>query len=147
MRITKKLAGTVAVSAVVALGAGTAFAYWTTGGSGDGTAAVGTTTNFTIAGDITDALVLDAVESFDITVTNPATFPQRLSGLSWDFQPTNAGCNKAWFDVTPATVTAQDIAGGASVTFSGASLKLRNEAATNQDACKNSAIELTFTSN
>ncbi|GAA0615735.1 hypothetical protein GCM10009547_17120 [Sporichthya brevicatena] len=143
MRITKKLAGAVAVSAVVALGAGTAFAYWTSSGTGAGTGSVGTNVAFQVAGDLTTPLVLDAEQSWTVTVTNPASFAQTLSTLTVDFEPSDADCNKAWFTLTQPTVSPIDIAAGASQGYT-AKLVLNNEAV-NQDACKNNSIDFTYT--
>lgn len=147
MRITKKkIAGAVAVSAVVALGAGSAYAFWTTDGSGSGSAAVGTSETLAISGDIADDLLLDIEESFTITATNNATFAQTLTALTFDFTPSNPGCLKTWFTATQPTVTPVDIAGnGGTATFT-ASLELNNVANVNQDDCKNNTIALSYTS-
>ena len=146
MRITKKkIVGAVAVSAVVALGAGSAYAFWTTMGSGTGTAAVGTDEGLTISGNITDALLLDIPEQFTITATNNATFAQTLSTLTFDFTPSNAGCLKSWFTATQPVVAPIDIAAnGGTATFT-ATLELNNEAV-NQDACKSNTIALSYVS-
>ena len=146
MRINKKIAGVVAVTSVVALGAGSAYAFWTTSGSGSGTAAIGTDSPLVISGNISDALLLDIPESFSITATNNATFAQTLSTLTFDFTPSNAGCLKSWFSVTQPTVAPVDIAAnGGTAVFTGAALELNNVAA-NQDVCKASGIALSYTS-
>ena len=149
MRITKKkIAATVAISAVVALGAGSAMAFWTTSGTGTGDAAVGTDAGFTISGDVTGDLLLDVERAFDITVTNSASFPQRLTTLTFDIDATSlaAGCNKAWFSLVQPTVVAGDIAASDSQVYSGASITLDNDPLVNQDACKTDGITLTYTS-
>lgn len=147
MRITKKkIVGAVAVSAVVALGAGSAYAFWTTDGSGTGSASVGDSETLAISGDIADALLLDIEESFTITATNNATFAQTLSTLTFDFTPSNTNCLKSWFTATQPTVSPIDIAAnGGTATFT-AALELNNVANVNQDACKDNTIALSYTS-
>lgn len=149
MRITKKkIVGAVAVSAVVALGAGSAYAFWTTSGTGSGTAAVGKDAGFTISGDVTPALLLDVEQTFNITVTNAATFPQHLTNLGFTINATNAGCDESWFVLTQPTVPAGgvDIAANGGTAVYAAAIQLDNLASTNQDACKNSPIEISYTS-
>lgn len=149
MRITKKkIVGAVAVSAVVALGAGSAYAFWTTSGSGTGTATVGTNVEFTIAGDVTDELLLDVTRSFDITVSNPAAFPQHLETLTFDIDATSlaAGCDRDWFTLVQPTVVAGDIAANGSQVYTGASITLDNDPLVNQDDCKTDSITLEYTS-
>ena len=108
MRITKKKAlATVAVASVVALGAGSAYAFWTTAGTGSGSASVGTDAGFSIAGDITPALLLDQARPFNITVTNNASFAQHLSALTFDFTPSNSNCLKSWFTLVQPTIPGQ----------------------------------------
>lgn len=146
MRITKKkIVGAVAVSAVVALGAGSAYAFWTTMGSGAGTAAVGTDQGLTISGNITDAMLLDIEEQFTITATNSAPFNQTLSTLTFDFEPSNPSCLKSWFTMTQPTVVPVDIAANGGTADFTAALELNN-VAINQDACKSNTITLSYVS-
>jgi hypothetical protein len=149
MRITKKkIVGAVAVSAVVALGAGSAYAFWTTTGTGSGTAAVGTDEGFTISGDIAPELLLDVEQTFDITVTNDATFPQHLTNLGFTINATNVGCDESWFILTQPTVPVGgvDVAANGGTAIYGAAIQLDNLTSTNQDACKDSPIEITYQS-
>jgi hypothetical protein len=66
----------VLATALVVVAGGAAFAYWTSGGSGDGTAATGTTVGITV------------VQTSTPTDLRPAGAPQSLNGT---FLNTNSG--------------------------------------------------------
>jgi hypothetical protein len=81
-------------------------------------------------------------------VTNSATFAQHLSGLTFDFTPSNANCLKAWFTAVQPTIPAGgvEVAPNGGTQVFGASLTLNNLTTTNQDACKNNTIAISYTS-
>lgn len=76
----KKVAAVVATTAVIALGAGTALAFWTGTGSGSGTASVTTDANMTIASTMVTGLFPGATKPVIVTVQNPNAFPTLLPG-------------------------------------------------------------------
>jgi hypothetical protein len=83
MQITKKkIAAVVATTTVVALGAGTAFAYWSTTGRGDGAAAAGTDFGMQVAqANVSPTSALNNLHPgesafIDYSITNTATFNQ-----------------------------------------------------------------------
>jgi hypothetical protein len=101
-------------------GAGIAFAYWTSTGTGDGTADTGATVAFTITAEAPVGTITPggAGQTVDFTVTNPGPGIQYLStvtatladaaGVAW-VPP--AGCLIADYAVTMTTpVTAGNIA-------------------------------------
>jgi hypothetical protein len=82
MRFSKKqLAATAAASALLVAGGGLALAYWTSTGTGQGSASVGTSSNFTVTeGDIAGGPLTPGgpTELIPFTVTNTDTGYQEL---------------------------------------------------------------------
>jgi hypothetical protein len=151
-RFTKRtwlLIGIVAIAGVMA--AVGAYAYWTTTGTGTGSAAVGTSAGITVN------------QTSVITGLYPGALPQTLSG---NFTNTNPG--PAWVNSVSATVTATSnepacdpadfvIGGSAPVnanvpsgtnvgSWTGLTVSMSNTGS-NQNACKNESITISYTSN
>jgi hypothetical protein len=153
----------VAGAAVLATG-GTAFAYFTAGGSGTGSASVGSATNFTITqtGTSDGPLFPGGSENLTFTVTNPSTNTQSedLSSVSANV-PTDSGgnvlttnntsaggCLASWFTATIPSPPSADtsLAPGASVTVT-VNLAMTN-ATSSQDKCQGiSGPNVTLTAN
>lgn len=153
MRITKKKAAAViAISTVAMAGAGGAFAYWTTGGTGSGSAEAGENANFTIAQTNTvDGLVLNVAKTVNFTVTNPATFPQYLTGVDVTVVPFSAqadvnkpACTAGDFSISNIAISAGEIVANNGTRTGTASVTLVNKPAANQDNCKLAPIALSF---
>jgi len=143
------------VGAVVIGGGGAAFAYWTAGGSGTGTAATGTN------------VAITAVQTSTVSAMGPGDAAQTLSG---NFNNTNSGpvyvasvtasiasvvkatsaplgtCDATDYTLATATMTvaAEVAAGTAKGAWTGATLKFNNKTATNQDACKGATVNLAY---
>jgi hypothetical protein len=144
---------TFVLGAVLVLsGAGVAFAYWTSTGTGDGSAETGTSVAFTIAADPAVGTIAPggAGQTVDFTVTNPGPGALSLSnvavtmasatGVAW-VPP--VGCDIA--DYT-ASVTTQPIDGEIPVgegVDGQVTVTLANTA-TNQDACQGQTVPLYF---
>ena len=154
MPITRRrplIAGVVLAVAI----AGAAFAYWTAGGSGTGTASV----------DATQALT--ANQTYVVQPMYPGDSPQTLSG---DFDNPNAGpiyvstvtasidsvqkaagapagtCDATDFTLANATMTvnAQVPSGNGVGSWSGATINFNNKANADQNACKNATVNLAY---
>lgn len=147
--------GTVFVL-VVACGA---YAYWTNGGSGGGTAATGTTAAITVvqtstpvglapggtpaslAGNFnntnTSAVFVSSVSATIASVTRTA------EAIAAALPCTPADYQLAGF---PVAVNAQVPSGSAQGSWTGGTIALINSG-TNQDGCKNATVALTYTSN
>jgi hypothetical protein len=145
----------VAAGAVLLIAAGGAYAYWTQGGSGTGSGANGTTVGITVN------------QTSTVTGMYPGGPAQALSG---NFNNTNSGpvrvatvtaalvsvtgsvgtpaCTIADYQLnTPVATVNAEIASGSGVgAWSGPTVQLLNSA-TNQDACKNATVNLSYTSN
>jgi hypothetical protein len=160
----KRIVIAAATGTLVLATAGTAFAYFTAGGSGTGNGSVGSATNFTIAqtGSTGGPLFPGGAEDLTFTVTNPSTNTQSqdLSSLSANIPTDSAGnvlttnntsaggCQASWFDATiPNPPTADtSIAPGDSVTVT-VHLTMTNET-TSQDSCQGiSGPQVTLTAN
>jgi len=154
MRNKKKII--LAAAAVVVIGAGSAFAYWSTTGSGTGS---GTTSagasNLTIVQTSTIANMYpgDAPQTISGTVTNGAANSAYVNTVTASIASVTqaAGavgtCDSTDYTLaTPTMTVASDIAAGASKPFTGATLQFNNKAS-NQDGCKGATVNLAFSSN
>ncbi len=154
-KITKKKKITLLVTALVVLFGGAAYAYWTAGGTGTGTAATGTNVPITV------------VQTSTVSAMAPGDSAQALSG---NFNNSNSGpvyvatvtasissvdkavgapagtCAASDYTLAGATMTvnAEVPAGLAQGSWSGATIKFNNKAATNQDACKGATVNLAY---
>jgi hypothetical protein len=152
---TLVLIGVLAVAAFAAFGA---YAYWTTSGSGAGTAATGTDAGVSVSqlGSVSNLVPGGPDQSIDFRISNGATFNQYITsvtvavaeanGATWDDV---AGCSAADFAVTQPTWTPADLSPGDHDyvgVASGAQIHMVN-AASNQDACKSVTVPLWFSAN
>ncbi len=143
------------VAAFVLLMGGAAFAYWTAGGAGTGTASTGSNSPITV------------VQTSTVAAMGPGDSAQTLSG---NFTNTNSGpvyvgtvtasiasvdkatgapagtCAAADYTLANAamTVNAEVPAGSAKGAWTGATLKFNNRPV-NQDACKGATVNLAYT--
>ncbi len=159
MQITKKRAAAVGAAAALCLiGGTTAFAYWTTSGSGVGSAATGNTvpvtinaTNAAITGLYPGGPARALSGNFDNTNPGKVYIGQVSVAISSISTPqANSGlpaCTSDDFTLVNATATNGEIASGTGVgAWSGASIAMKDTAA-NQDNCKGVTVNLAFSSN
>ena len=154
-KFTKKKKIAILVTALVVLIGGAAFAYWTAGGSGTGTADTGSNVPITV------------VQTSTISAMGPGDTAQTLSG---NFTNTNSGpvyggtvtasissvtkavnapagtCAASDYTLgTPImTVNAEVPAGTSQGSWSGATIRFNNKATVNQDACKGATVNLAY---
>ena len=144
----KLIVGGIA-AAVIAAGAGTALAYWTTSGSGTGSASTGTSHAVTIdqVGTITNLTPGSPAQAVDFKITNPDTTNQFISSVVVSYTVTPATGNTCDADnftlVQPNAINADLTPGAHTYAPSGASLALKN-LPTNQDGCKGATVNLAF---
>ena len=143
----------ITTAALLAVGGGAAFAYWSAMGQGDGTAQTGNTTDFTITSTVTSGGPLSPggpTQTLTFTVTNPGSGVQKLSavnvtvadaeGTLWD---SGSGCSSADFALGTPALTATEIPAGG--TASGTvTLQMKDRAGINQNGCKNVTVPLHF---
>jgi len=136
-----------AVAAVAAIGT-TAFAYFTTTGSGTGSASVGTSSAVTLHGTTVDTLYPGTSTEVDFTVDNPSAGHQYVATIHLVSVTTDAGhsgCVTSDFTMPDVTVN-QDFASGnaQSVTATG-TLSMANTNSS-QDGCKDAPLTLNLSS-
>jgi hypothetical protein len=162
-RLTHKKTVAVAVTAVLTLsGGGIAFAYFTSGGSGVGSAAVGSAPagafDITTTGPTDPVLPGNGPQTFDVQVAN-TTGQDEYVGTVYVSIATDTDngdvttadgidipdCLASWFTVTPSVDVDQVVAAGNAVT-SGDTPSIEMPAApVDQDACQNAAVGINFT--
>jgi hypothetical protein len=151
------------------------WAYFTTTGSGNGTATVGTSSALTLTGTAGTTLYPGTSSAITFTVTNPSTGHQQLgtihlsgvkacvgAGSSWNGTACTAsgveatGCESSETGASDTNtanfwmkdvVENQDVAGGASgVAATNSGTLQMNNLASAQDSCKNANLTLLLTS-
>lgn len=153
--LTKKVAVAAAATAVLALTGGAAVAYWTTGGTGTGAGAAGTTQNLvvnqtTVVSSLHPGIAPVALAG---TFTNPNPYPVQIAGVTAAVTAVTEAvgasgpnpCTTADFQTGGSfglyTVPAGPGTAGA---WSGLTVTMK-DTATNQDRCKDATIEITYT--
>lgn len=156
----KRVVAIAAGGGAVLLTAGIALAYWTSLGSGTGTADVGTDAGVTVTQDSTIAGLIPggAAQPIDFTVTNDSsTAPVEIRSVVIGFGSFAAGCSASDFTIVqptkPSVGTPLSIAPSASLSFTsggsgatgatGASIAMNNTGS-NQDGCKLVTVNLTY---
>ena len=148
-RARKVFAGTAAL----VVGGGAAFAYWTAGGSGTGTAATGTVSALTAVQTTTVSAMYpgDSAQTLSGTFTNPNSGPVYVSTITASIgsvtkasdAPTGT-CAASDFTLANATMTVNaEVLADDSSTWTGATIKFNNKT-TNQDACKGATVNLAY---
>ena len=176
-RFTKKRA-VVALGAIGALAlAGVAIAYFTSQGSGSGTATVGQSQNVTVSPVVTgDLYPLTSAPSSNvsITVSNPSgggneqvntVYPDGAygagsngttggNGITIDSTHATAGCQSSWFEFDGDHGTSggpvsvnQDVPSGSSSTAVQGTLWLVDSSSTDQSSCEGATVTLHMKSN
>jgi hypothetical protein len=134
----KLIAAGVALVAIAGLATG-AFAYFTSTGSGSGTASVGSATSWTVAvtSDGTNALQPGSgSETLSYTITNAGSGAQALTSVTATVADSGA-CLGSWFTAVasaPTPATGVSIAPGHTAT--GTVLVTMQDSGSNQDACQ-----------
>src|SRR5438270_887214 len=119
----RKLAAAAAVAVLAIVGA--AVAYWTTTGSGTGSATTGTNAAVTVTqvGTVTGLVPGGSAQAVDFKITNPKTTPQYVTHVNYSISSIMngaspaVGCSAADFTLVQPSWTAADLAAG-DTTFS-----------------------------
>lgn len=152
---SKRAAAVVLGLGLVAAGGSAAFSYWTTPGTGTGTAATGTVSPVTITATsaaVTRLYPGGPAQSISGSFVNPNPGKVYIHQVSVAISGVTGGvgtpaCTAADFVLTqPATTNAQITAGTAVAAWGPATITMVNSD-TDQNACKNATVQLTFTSN
>jgi hypothetical protein len=151
MRIRRSRKTTVIASFLVLAVAGAAYAYWTAGGSGTGTAATGESVPLTV----NQVTVLDEMYPGDSPQTISGTFtntnegPVYVTSVTASIASVTGGdgaCSADDYTLTDAVMAVgAEVAVGTGVgAWTGADLQFNNTAA-NQDGCQNATVNLAYT--
>lgn len=146
------LLATLVVAVVAAVGA---YAYFTTTGTGPGSAKVGSNTGLTItAGAVPTGLTPGGgAMSVPYSISNPsANGVQNLgvvsiAGITVDATHAGNGCLASWFTSSPATTAVGTIVAGGSYTSSGGTDEptvQMNNIGSSQDACQGATLSFTL---
>ena len=142
----------VALTAGLALIGGVAFAYWTQGGTGTGSATTGTTVPITVNQTTTVTGLAPGATAVPLTGTfsntNAATV--KVTGLTAAVTGVSpaTGCSPSDYVIggTAAIGNGGDVPNGTNVgSWSGLTVAFKNDPAVNQNGCKNATITITYT--
>ena len=150
----KKLkAAIVSGTAIAVVGGGVAFAFWTTSGSGTGSAATSAgAANLAVAqtSTISNMYPGDAAQTISGTVTNNAANSAYVTKVVVSIASVTpasgatGSCDATDYTLASPTMNVgQDVAAGDVASFSGATIKFNNKA-TNQDGCKGATVNLAY---
>lgn len=153
MRRSTKRAVAIATGLIVFAGAGLAYAYWTAGGDGTGSAPTGTSTALVVnqntvvdpmfPGDTAQTLSGDFDNTSDGTV-HVSTVTVSIASVFQGADPA-VGCSADDYTLTGAEMAAvQEVpVGTAEGNWTGATIKFNNTT-DNQDACKGATVNLAY---
>jgi hypothetical protein len=157
-KLPRKRLVAIVTAALLLTGGGIAFAYWSAGGAGTGSATTGSNVPIT------------AVQTSTVTNMGPGDSAQTLSG---NFTNTNSGpvyvtsvvasissvtkggsapagtCDATDYTLASATMTVNaEVASGTGVgSWTGATIKFNDKAGTLQDACKGATVNIAYVVN
>ena len=153
MRLTRKSKLILAGIATIAITGGSAIAYWTTGGTGTGSAAVGTSTAVLVTQDGTILALTpgSTPQAINFKINNTTATNQTvtsvvvaITGVTGPNISVAFPCAPGDFDLVQPTATYGDLTPGVHpYSPSGATLQLLNTAS-NQDGCKNATVALSI---
>jgi hypothetical protein len=148
-KFTRKTAVAVVAAAVIAIGGGVAFAYWSTTGSGTGSA-----TNASSNGSVVlhatfaNGLTPGASETVTYTADNAGTSSLQVGTITptVSIDAAHSTCSAADFTIAPTTSNTT-VPAGASGVAAGTGTLAFADTAVNQDGCKGAVVTLTLASN
>jgi hypothetical protein len=139
----------VIVGALVALlaMAGAAIAYYTSSGEGNGTAKANyANASFEVSSATVENLYPGGSVSVAVKVKNTdANISEYLTKLEAEIKETSvAECKKEWFELTPASQEPKTLIAHGETKEYTLTLKMKEEAAVNQNSCKAASITLHY---
>ena len=152
-KFTKKKIAVLTVGFVL-VGGGAAFAYWTAGGSGTGSASTASSVaNVTVVqtSTISGMAPGDSPQALSGTFTNPNTSPVYVTRVTASIASVTVGgvaavgCDATDYTLTGAAMDVNaEVSPDDTTPWSGATIQFKNKA-TNQDACKGATVNLAYT--
>jgi len=145
----------VAVAAALVVAGGAAFAYWTAGGSGTGSATTGNTSPVTVVqtSPVTGLAPGVGAQILSGTFNNPNSGPAYVGTVTVSIASVvkAVGAPAGTCDGTDYTLSSNPLAYNAEVvaadtsTWTGPAIAFNNKPTTNQDACKGATVNLAYT--
>ena len=135
------------VMIVLALAAAGAYAYWTGSGEGSGTVKASTAgASFEVSSTLAENLYPGGSAAVAVKVKNTdANQSEYLTKLEAEVKETSvAECKKEWFEVTPASQEPKALIVHGETKEYTVNLKMKEEVAVNQNACKGASITLKY---
>lgn len=140
----------LAVTALALVAAVGAYAYWTQGGTGSGSATAGTTSNITVnqTSTVTGLYPDGPSAALSGDFDNPNASPVSLSSVTAVVSSVSpVGCATSNFSISGSTGAISGIPSGNGVgSWSGLSISL-DETGVNQDVCKGAVATISYTAN
>ena len=144
---TKKKRLTLGGVVVVLVMAATAVAYWTSSGEGTGTvkASAGGAA-FEVSSTLVEGLYPGGSSAVTVKVKDTdASQNEFLTKVEAEVEKTSAvECKKEWFEVTPASQEPKVVIAHGETKEYTVTLKMKEEAAVNQNACKSASVTLKY---
>lgn len=146
----KVLGATVALVAI----SGTAFAYWTTTGTGVGSADTGTAATVTVVQTsvVTDLAPGSAPQQLSGTITNPSSGPVYVTAIDAVVSSVTkavgaaAGtCTAADYTIAGTGAVGAEMPADDSGTWGNLTIAFNNDPGANQDACKDAQLVIGYT--
>jgi hypothetical protein len=144
---TKKKRLTLGGVVIALVMAATAVAYWTSSGEGTGTvkASAGGAA-FEVSSTLVEGLYPGGSSAVTVKVKDAdASQNEFLTKLEAEVEKTSvAECKKEWFEVTPASQEPKVVVAHGETKEYTVNLKMKEEAAVNQNACKGATVTLKY---
>ena len=153
--ITKRRAVFALTAAIVVVVVGGAYAFFTTSGTGTGTASVGSSSALTLHATVTGSLYPGTSAPVAFTVDNPSSGKQQVNTITLSSITVDAGHSecvvttsgeKPAFTMAAVTVN-QSFGPGNGQTITPTGSLTMNETGLNQDKCQGATLTLHLTSN
>ncbi len=143
----KRLLAVGGLVLVLALAASAAFAYWTSSGEGSGTVKANyASATFEVTSTLAENLYPGGSTAVTVKVKDTdANQNEFLTKLEAEIKETStAECKKEWFELTPASQEPKVVIAHGETKEYTVNLKMKEEAAINQNACKGASVTLKY---
>jgi uncharacterized membrane protein len=124
-----------------------AFAYWTSSGEGSGTVKANYAgASFEVSSGLVESLYPGGSSTVTVKVKDAdASQSEYLTKLEAEVKETSvAECKKEWFEVTPASQEPKVVIAHGETKEYTVTLKMKEEATVNQNACKGASVTLHY---
>ena len=153
--ITKRRAVMTLTTALLVVVVGGAYAYFTTSGTGTGTASVGTSSAVTLHATVTGTLYPGASSPVSFTVDNPSSGKQRVGTITLSSITVDAGHSECSTVITggtpdftmPAVAVNATFATGNAQAVTPTGTLTMNDTGVSQDKCQGATLTLHLTNN